>query len=717
MLLTQPSTAQPLQQQRFYHNQPQPHRQPQGHHFYPHPLDFDNDTNPDDSTNDINISSISSSPLSTQSFTSQHYSLGAHPSCSSFPNFDSSHLAVPRRAAPASAVLDDSSVSVDLNNLSQLPQDLMQSDAWVLTNQYNTKPIGRFSHQRESSLSSLGSAGPASPFSHNTSNPQIAVTDSTADGFHDMQTQDSNSFYQLAKAMPSHDTVYPNYNGLATIPADMSGYTSALNVQRPRSDRSGLLPAPELSVAGSSRSHPTSVASSVAGDSPATPSAGDHEDDRRRKAGKPTLSNASHFPYFSSHFLNDTVFSNVPKLDRTMTDIYNDELYSPNFTITSASPAHSQMAMSPNNDVFAQRLNAANNQHLSAAQSPVSSGSRDRSPFRQGSPLAPVANHEFGANLAGSRLRFNSAHQMREQKQAERDAQILRQQLSMKSEPETPKTISPKDAMLEFHDAEGDDSFPLFPSQDTVDFDHLSKSAVSQDHSTYARTALPSTAAFPYVAMQFPNGVQVPQQYPFIAHSRQSHEQTPRLSPTESSSGTSEGASSSTSGPLVKPAGAAADRGTYTCTYHGCKLKPSAVLEELMLALPPHQTACSTARQAHTDVIGSILAPASHAIPSSPDPTTSLATKTRFTTRENRKFVAICAQKRRLSAVRTPSQGIIASVILMLSSLGNIVDVDSKYERTTTAHADTPMTNIAVMLSDDEWLHDNGQSADCVAAR
>ncbi|KAF4413601.1 Zinc finger protein rsv2 [Colletotrichum fructicola] len=473
MLLNRPATTQPLQQQRFYRHQPQPHRQPQGHHFYPHPLDVDNDTNPDDSTNDINISSISSSPLSTQSFTSQHYSLGAHPS-SSFPNFNSSHLAVPRRVAPVSAVFDDSP--------------------------YNTKPIGRFSHQRESSLSSLGSAGPASPFSHNTSNPQIAVTDSTPDGLYDMQTQDSHSFYQLAKAMPSHDNVYPNYNGLAAIPSDMS----------------------------------------------------DHEDDRRRKA----------------------VFSSVPKLDRTMTDIYNDELYSPNFTITSASPAHSQMAMSPNNDVFAQRLNAANNQHLSAAQSPASSGSRDRSPFRQGSPLAPVANHEFGANLAGSRLRFNSARQMREQKKAERDAQILRQQLSMKSEPETPKTISPKDAMLEFHDAEGDDSFPLFPSQNAADFDDLVKSAVPQDHSsTYVRTPVPSAAAFPYVAMQFPNGVQIPQQYPFIAHSRQSHEQTPRLSSAESSSGTSEGTSSSTGGPLVKPVGAAADGGTYTCTYHGCTLR------------------------------------------------------------------------------------------------------------------------------------------------
>ncbi|KAK8080237.1 hypothetical protein PG997_008055 [Apiospora hydei] len=74
------------------------------------------------------------------------------------------------------------------------------------------------------------------------------------------------------------------------------------------------------------------------------------------------------------------------RLSRTMTDIYSDELYSPNFTITSASPAaQSQLAMSPTNDLFAQRLQAANSQHLNA---PAASSSR--SPFQPSSPLAPA---------------------------------------------------------------------------------------------------------------------------------------------------------------------------------------------------------------------------------------------------------------------------------------------------------------------------------------
>ncbi|KAK7956505.1 uncharacterized protein PG986_005727 [Apiospora aurea] len=81
------------------------------------------------------------------------------------------------------------------------------------------------------------------------------------------------------------------------------------------------------------------------------------------------------------------------KLSRTMTEIYSDELYSPSFTITNASPAdQSQLAMSPANDLFAQRLQAANSQHLNA---PAASSSR--SPLQPSSPLAP-AHDSFAQN-------------------------------------------------------------------------------------------------------------------------------------------------------------------------------------------------------------------------------------------------------------------------------------------------------------------------------
>ncbi|KAL7934246.1 hypothetical protein V8C35DRAFT_302120 [Trichoderma chlorosporum] len=56
----------------------------------------------------------------------------------------------------------------------------------------------------------------------------------------------------------------------------------------------------------------------------------------------------------------------VPKLDRTMTDVYGDQLYNPNFTITSS--LQQNEATAAPSDVFNQRINAANSQHLGATQ-------------------------------------------------------------------------------------------------------------------------------------------------------------------------------------------------------------------------------------------------------------------------------------------------------------------------------------------------------------
>ncbi|KAG5930636.1 hypothetical protein E4U42_003606 [Claviceps africana] len=86
-------------------------------------------------------------------------------------------------------------------------------------------------------------------------------------------------------------------------------------------------------------------------DSPSIASTSDLEQTHRRKYG----------------------YNHIPKLDRTMTDIYGDELYNPNFAITSTSPPQSHSATSTGSEVFNQRINAANHQHLSAVHSPGSS--------------------------------------------------------------------------------------------------------------------------------------------------------------------------------------------------------------------------------------------------------------------------------------------------------------------------------------------------------
>lgn len=428
-----------------------------------------------------------------------------------------------------------------------LPTDAtMQSDTWASAlPQYQSKMGRVHNHQRESSLSSLGSAGPASPFNPNTSNPQIAVTTDFGSDALDMQGAEASSANNnyIVKSLGA-------YSGYHNVDAAMPELAYPVTIPGPsshgnqKSDRS-LLPAPEFGN-NSSRSQPTSVASSVGGDSPATPTVNEPEaSDRRRKAA----------------------YGSVPKLDRTMTDIYSDELYNPNFAITSTtSPSRSQLAMSPVNDVFSQRLNAANSQHLSARQSPVmSSGSRERSPFRTTSPLAGCA-HDFTASSSSATprgMQFNSAQRSRENNKLQHDSQ-LHQHMAGGPEPETPKTISPKDAILDFPENEDNRNFPLFATEGNDFVDQFAKAMMPQPvHNLPASNG----SHMNYLGANIPSGLQVPQQYPFVP---QPHNDTP---PRLSSGPSSTGSGGSTPINRARPMGTSADGGTYTCTYHGCTLR------------------------------------------------------------------------------------------------------------------------------------------------
>lgn len=338
-------------------------------------------------------------------------------------------------------------------------------------------------------------------------------------------------------------------------PVAISGPTSKLRLDR------ALLPAPEF-AGGPNRSYPASVASSVAGDSPATPTIGESEHPDRRRQGKQCS---------TPSFLKDDIliissgYNNVPKLNRTMTDVYGDELYSPDFTITPTSPRHSQLALSSNNDIFNQRINTANSQHLNAtSNSPASTTSRARSPFRTESPFA--SGH--GQGLGPGNAQFHSVQSIREQGRDLRETQFMQAQVNAAVESETPKTISPKDAMLEFHEAEGEANFSLFPqSSADLEMDQLAVHCTQTAESGSGGTD--SVSQMHFLPSQIPVGIQVPQQYPFVARA-QGHDSSVRLSPASSSS---IGSGSDLSGNLTRPKGCNADGGTYTCTYHGCMLR------------------------------------------------------------------------------------------------------------------------------------------------
>ncbi|KAG7284854.1 hypothetical protein NEMBOFW57_009469 [Staphylotrichum longicolle] len=440
--------------------------------------------------------------------------------------------------------------------------DAMQTETWISNGQPTPRSVGRFSHQRDTSRSSMGSNGPVSPFPHSISNSQIAVNDS-GDSFHDLSGADELSNYQLAaKSFPG--ATYDNF--YTTLPAygaadgnEIPPYPYLATATRRRNGR-GLLQQSEHPI-GPGRpqpvSHPVSVASSTASDSPATP-AGEPEEDRK-------------------HSIAAT--APVPKLDRTMTDAYTDELYSPNFTITSS--LSGQASVSPTSDLFNKRQHAASSQHLTAVtNSPVSATSRDRLPFRLRSPLAPMPMYDFALAMGPTQVRFGSAQQMREQNKAMRDAQAVRHRIARSAATSTPQTISPKDAMLEFHESEGDANIPLFSQQNNNGFnaDAINNAAAAQSQQAFGGIPMDTKPFNNFLASatSMPTAMQVPQQYPFMAQQRP-HSAVPsasNVSVATSRLGSADtGATESVYGTPQRPADTRADGGTYTCTYHGCTLR------------------------------------------------------------------------------------------------------------------------------------------------
>jgi protein RPN4 len=452
-------------------------------------------------------------------------------------------------------------------------QPLMQSEhthnSWLENGQLTPRSTTR-AHHRESSLSSLGSAGPSSPYTANTSNPHIV-----GDVYHEFHDYQHNSSKPLTPAhTPSQEQfLTPHYSNFYHNP-NLAFAMGHDGLPKPAGS-SELMAAPEFNHSG----RPSIP--SVANESPSTPPS--YEEDRQKNAYRNT----------------------VPKLDRTMTDIYSDELYNPNFQLTSApssNPAPT-VTISPQNDVFSQRLQAANSQHLSAnTQTPLTIPSRERSPFRQGSPLAPTGN-TFGPQSPN--VRFGTAQHLRQQQKAESDARALQQQLERaSSEQSTPKTISPKDVDLVYHESEEDANTPLFPpqqnqrqatnyrqqpviAQDPSEEDNASQRSYasmattrresSSAYSTSSQTTQ-HQGSFNFVPPAVAGSVrQIPQQYPFVPNSRRQPSNLSNVSEDFPSTLTSMESSSSEYAPessdLKKPLGATADTGTYTCTYHGCTLR------------------------------------------------------------------------------------------------------------------------------------------------
>ncbi|KAJ8610188.1 hypothetical protein MRB53_038689 [Persea americana] len=278
-----------------------------------------------------------------------------------------------------------------------------------------------------------------------------------------------------------------------------------------------------------------------------------------------------------------------PKFDRTMTDVYSDELYNPS-TMQQAQHArpHTQnLSTSFPQSIVNERLQQANDARTSSPRRPP----KQPSPFRQTSPYS--AQQPTMATAAGARRR----------QKAEADALAYQQHHpAPESEESSPKTISPKDAVLEYHE---DDQPPLFPEIAVSDRDRRNRQSYgpwSGDRNTNQQS-FPAASSYGFIAPSIPASAQSSQQSnapfgaqlykPLSNNSSQQDQHDPNFPPqllsmdtsiSDATNTTTDGANIESD--LEKPSGAFASAGVYACAA-------PVALSDSPLALSSTSTACA----------------------------------------------------------------------------------------------------------------------------
>ena len=439
-------------------------------------------------------------------------------------------------------------------------------------------------HKRHSSASTIASAGPSSPYTPASSSPRVI---------------DNEPIYcPSPSADPyeyGHYLTYP-YQKNITRPSQLGfqHQTHALAFQ----DYSNLAPhdermhyPPHLAMAPTTMSQANSETSGLARLTSRSSNGGD-DSEENAKAMKESR-------------------SIIPKFDRTMSDIYQDELYNPDAPTSapSSQTRNNQNALlSPYRGVFSERLQAANDMRSS---SPAQAIPRRSSPFRQGSES--VAQQCWHGEEPTPRL--GSAAQIREQQKAEADAIALARHHKPKvSELDASSTISPKEAMLDFKDPDtnpdqslasikrevlpkkphddqsGSSSFKpanakrRSPEGNLLAGQNQAASVRRQSSSEYSQASSAQSRSV-YASSSAP----IPQQYPFIPQlptqssnmtavsSRDPEFPAPLVSMDSTRSDTTSrsqsGRNDSVSDLQQRPSHTTADTGTYTCTCNGCSMR------------------------------------------------------------------------------------------------------------------------------------------------
>lgn len=282
--------------------------------------------------------------------------------------------------------------------------------------------------------------------------------------------------------------------------------------------------------------------------------------------------------------------SGAPRLDRSLSDIYKDELYNPNLTapVTAPPPSTRQtsaripsgsQSASPSGrsgEIFSQLLQAANERRLSAQSDSAGDISRERSPFR--------ASSLFAHDLASSGP-MQSAARIREHQKAASDAYAYAQHHPRHGTPEEPKTISPKDAFLETSEVDASDfvaSGAMFPPMSAVSAAPVSAPLLGSSRGDPRRPPAPGAMAtlrrqgssqrsnetqHTSVSASTPD-FHMPMSSMESTRSEALDDSYAYISSQDSANSSHNGTQKHT--PLRRPEHTTADSGTYSCTYHNC---------------------------------------------------------------------------------------------------------------------------------------------------
>ena len=438
-------------------------------------------------------------------------------------------------------------------------------------------------HKRQASDSTIQSNGPDSPYNQqSTSFPYVVNNDRSPTAINYFGDDGSFSKPRSADNYQAFPVGYMP-SQLSHTPAAHAAFRNMSVEQHQSTD--------DVPDFASSR-HSTSTHGRNTPTTPRTGNGEESDDGAFKVPANGESRNPRRMPRMDSDSQNWSAdFRAGPRVElyRTESAACQDELYNPaNFMAnqqTSLQVAQPRKdLLSPHSNLVNERVRTANSVR---SQSPIVASQRDRSPFRTGSPLAPVP-----ADFSSPGPVLSSAEATRRQQRDQASAQeFARHQPQLRRE--ATQTISPKDALLDYNDTDQDSGVSMF--SDTIPAGYarhfggtetFQNNFVSGTNQAFGQFAPPSQQAN-LAGFRSADGTNTQNyasfmpsntfQQQFKANSNMpAPESTPEfpahLTSMESSVSDNPPLSSqeSTTSPIQRPAHTGADSGSYTCTSQGC---------------------------------------------------------------------------------------------------------------------------------------------------